>query len=67
MRCDPEGIVEAAVAAYMLGDYETAAHYYAPGATFALYADNAIFPFAGEWRGREPIREPRSMTFLARV
>jgi ketosteroid isomerase-like protein len=55
MRCDPEGIVEAAMTAYMLGDYETAASYYAPDATFALYADNEIFPFAGEWRGREAI------------
>jgi ketosteroid isomerase-like protein len=55
MLCDPEGIVEAAMAAYALGDYETAASYYAPDATFALYADNDIFPFAGEWRGREAI------------
>lgn len=57
MRCDPEGIVEAAMTAYALGDYETAASYYAPDATFALYADNDIFPFAGEWRGREAIVE----------
>lgn len=57
MRCDPEGVVEAAVTAYMLGDYETAASYYAPDATFALYADNEIFPFAGEWRGRQAIVE----------
>lgn len=57
MHCDPEGIVEAAVTAYILGDYETAASYYAPDATFALYADNEIFPFAGEWRGREAIVE----------
>lgn len=55
MRCDPEGIVEAALTAYELGDYETAASYYAPDATFALYADNDIFPFAGEWRGRGAI------------
>jgi ketosteroid isomerase-like protein len=55
MRCDPEGIVEAAMTAYALGDYETAASYYAPDATFALYANDDIFPFAGEWRGREAI------------
>lgn len=57
MRCDPEGIVEAAVTAYTLGDYETAAAYYAPDATFALYADNEISPFAGEWQGRAAIVE----------
>jgi ketosteroid isomerase-like protein len=57
MRCDPEGIVEAAVTAYTLGDYETAAAYYAPDATFALYADNGILPFAGEWQGRTAIVE----------
>jgi ketosteroid isomerase-like protein len=55
MRCDPEGIVEAAMTAHDLGDYETAASYYAPDAKFALYADNEIFPFSGEWRGREAI------------
>jgi len=55
MRCDPEGIVEAAMTAYAIGDYETAVSYYAPDATFALYANNDIFPFAGEWQGRKAI------------
>lgn len=55
MRCDPEGLVEAVMTAYALDDYETAIAYYAPDATFAFYADNQRFPFAGEWRGREQI------------
>ncbi len=57
MRSDPEGIVEAVLAAYAMGDYETAAAFYAPDAVFALYADNEIFPFDGEWTGREAIVE----------
>lgn len=55
MRCDPEGVVEAAMTAYVLGDFETAAAYYAPDATFAMYADDGTYPFAGEWRGRAEI------------
>jgi ketosteroid isomerase-like protein len=55
MRFDPEGIVEAALTAYALGDYETAAAFYAPHATFAFYAADEIFPFTGDWRGREAI------------
>ncbi|MGZ8408772.1 MAG: nuclear transport factor 2 family protein [Hyphomicrobium sp.] len=55
MRSDPEGIVEASLTAYALGDYETAAAYYSPDAVFNLYADNEIFPFVGEWRGRDAI------------
>ncbi len=55
MRSDPEGIVEAALTAYALGDYETAAAFYSHDATFALYANNEIFPFTGEWSGRNAI------------
>lgn len=55
MRSDPEGIVEALLTAYAMGDYEAAAAYYAPDAIFAMYADNEITPFAGEWQGRERI------------
>lgn len=55
MRSDPEGIVEAVLTAYAVGDFETAAAYYDPTATFAIYADNEIFPFDGEWVGREAI------------
>jgi ketosteroid isomerase-like protein len=55
MRSDPEGIVEALLTAYAIGDYEAAAAYYAPNAVFAMYADNEISPFAGEWQGREQI------------
>jgi ketosteroid isomerase-like protein len=55
MRSDPEGIVEALLIAYAIGDYEAAAAYYAPHAVFAMYADNEISPFAGEWQGREEI------------
>lgn len=55
MRSDPEGVVEAACAAYALGDYEAAAAYYAEDATFALYADTEGLSFAGDWHGREAI------------
>jgi ketosteroid isomerase-like protein len=55
MRSDPEGIVEASLSAYALGHYEAAAAYYSPDAVFTLYADHGIFPFDGEWRGRDAI------------
>jgi ketosteroid isomerase-like protein len=55
MRSDPEGIVEASLIAYALGDFETAAAYYSPEAVFTVYADNEVFPLNGEWRGRDAI------------
>jgi ketosteroid isomerase-like protein len=55
MRSDPEGIVEASLTAYALGDYETAAAYYSPDAIFTLNIDEEICPFDGEWRGRDAI------------
>jgi ketosteroid isomerase-like protein len=55
MRSDPEGIVEASLTAYALGDYETAAAFYSPDAIFTLNDDDELFPFDGEWKGREAI------------
>ena len=55
MRSDPEGIVEASLTAYALGDYETAAAYYSPDAIFTLNTDEEISPFDREWRGRDAI------------
>ncbi|MBY0224925.1 MAG: nuclear transport factor 2 family protein [Hyphomicrobium sp.] len=55
MRSDPEGIVEASLTAYALGDYEAAAAYYSPDAVFTVYADTEISPLNGEWRGRDAI------------
>lgn len=55
MRSDAEGIVEAVMQAYALGDYETAAAFYARDASFAMFTDHAMRPFFSECVGREAI------------
>lgn len=55
MRSDPEGILEAGLKAYSLGDLPAAAAYFAEDAVYAIYVDKDILPFAGEVVGRSPI------------
>ena len=55
MRSDPEGILEAGLKAYSLGDLLAAAAYFAEDAVYAIYVDKGILPVAGEVVGRSPI------------
>lgn len=55
MRSDPEGILEAGLKAYSLGDLPAAAAYFAEDAVYAIYVDKDILPFAGEVVGRAAI------------
>jgi ketosteroid isomerase-like protein len=55
MRSDPEGILEAALKAYAMGDLPAAAAYFAEEAIYAIYVDKDILPFAGEVVGRNAI------------
>lgn len=55
MRSDPEGILEAGLKAYSLGDLPAAAAYFAEDAVYAIYIDKAILPFGGEVVGRSPM------------
>lgn len=57
MRDDPEGVLEAAIAAYVIGDLDANAAYFAPDARFAIYIDPDLLPFAGEVSGRDKIRK----------
>jgi ketosteroid isomerase-like protein len=55
MRSDAEGIVEAVMQAYALGDYDMAAAFYANDASFAMFTDHELRPFFGECVGRQAI------------
>ena len=43
--------------AYTIGDLDTYASYFAEDVVFAIYINEDIFPFAGEWKGRERLRQ----------
>jgi ketosteroid isomerase-like protein len=55
MRSDPEGILEAGLSAYSLGDLEVAAAFFSEDAIFAIYVDRELLPFGGEVIGRSAI------------
>ncbi len=55
MRSDAEGVLEAGLSAYSLGDLEAASAYFAEDAVYAIYIDQQILPFGGEVIGRNAI------------
>jgi ketosteroid isomerase-like protein len=55
MRSDPEGILEAAIQAYAMGDFPAAAAYFAEDVVYAIYIDKDVLPFGGEVTGRAAI------------
>ncbi len=55
MRSDPEGILEAGLIAYSMGDLDAAVAYFAEDAISAIYIDQDVLPFGGEVRGRSAI------------
>jgi len=57
MRSDPEGVLEAGVRAYAIGDLPAAAAFFAENAVFAIYVDQDVLPFAGQVHGRASILE----------
>lgn len=57
MRADPEGVLEAAMRAYAMGDLEAAAAYFADSAIYAIYIEQDVLPFGGTVEGRAAIFE----------
>lgn len=57
MRADPEGVLEAAMRAYAMGDLEAAAAYFADNAIYAIYIEKDVLPFGGTVEGRAAILE----------
>lgn len=55
MRSDPEGILEAGLKAYSLGDLPATIAFFAEDAVYAIYIDRENLPFAGEVVGRTDI------------
>lgn len=55
MRSDPEGVLEATIAAYSLGDLELAVAYFADDCTFSIHVPEQTMPYAGEFMGRTAI------------
>jgi ketosteroid isomerase-like protein len=55
MRSDAEGILEAGLGAYAMGDLEVASAYFAEDAVYAIHIDQQILPFGGEVIGRNAI------------
>lgn len=55
MRSDPEGILEAGLKAYSLGDLHATIAFFSEDAIYAIYIDREILPFAGEVVGRSAI------------